>query len=578
MTGTRYSQLRRYPVRLMFLALVLIVAALAAYFAYSLRFVEVEILQARDTVLGLVSDSIVQATREAQTFAYGIAYNANVQRSFTETDVPRRIEYVNAYYQLATFTAATNEFIDDIAVFTRDLSVFRNLSQNITYADYKGALLRFLEASRGRGGQFVAIDPEAGERYLCYVWPVRPFGGQSDEAGGLGYCLTSFAMGRMGSYFDRVSTLRNSIIAILDGSGSAVALTGTLPRGGAAGLEEVLADPRGYLVSDRPIPGIDYTLRSFVPIASAYRGERVFVGLSAILIGILSSVIVILGARFNTTFTAPLNGLIGQLSAIDGTDRDRRISSIPDNEIGYIARSINGMLDKINDLTEREARDQRTMHDLELQTKEAELLALQSQINPHFMYNTLECIRSLGMDLGSGEIVQTSTALADILRYCLSGERLVPLEREIDIVRQYLGIIAFRFGDRYRFEVRMEGATGRETIMKMILQPIVENAVFHGLEKERTGSLAVECCREGDLLELVVTDDGAGIEAGVLEGLQARLLSAGSSSDAAPAGGRGVGLLNIHRRLRASYGEAYGLSVARGAERGTVVTVRLPCP
>jgi two-component system, sensor histidine kinase YesM len=559
----------------MLLALSLTVAALGGYFLYSFRSVEREILQANETILSMVNDGIVNATREIRSFSYGIAYNFSAQRSLSETDTIRLIESVRDFYQVADLTQNTNELIDDIAVFTRDLSIFRNLSQALTYCEYKKPLLEFLERTPRGMGQFVAVDGESGDNYLCFVMPIHEYTTTIDTTRDIGYCLTSFSAARIGIYFRRIAVLRNSIVAIVDQGGRPVIYAAPDPKR-VPDVAALLSQPRRFLIGSRFIQDVDYTLYSFLPRRDITLWQRGFLVLSVLLVGILLSVTVMTSLRFSQKFSAPLDRLVRQLRAIDGTDPGLRIQAIPPNEIGMIGANINRMLDKIHDLGERGREDQRKINDMELQAKEAELLALQAQINPHFMYNTLECVRSLGMDYGSPEIVQVSTALADILRYCLRGDREVALREEIGIVREYLEIIRLRFGDRYEFRVEADEEILGATVVKMILQPLVENAVFHGLESRRRGVLRVECRRKGERILFTVADDGRGIDANSLADLRTDFLSLEDVPASPPRDRRSLGLLNIHRRIRARYGPAYGLAIESRVEEGTTVTIRLP--
>lgn len=559
----------------MFLALSLTVASLGGYFLYSYRFVEREILQANETILALVNDGIVKATGEIRAFSYSIAYNFSAQRSLSETDTIRLIEAVRDFYQVADLTQNTNELIEDIAVFTKDLTIFRNLSQKLTYCEYRLPLQDFLERTPRGIGQFSAVDDDTGVRYLCFVMPIHAYTTTIDNTRDIGYCLTSLSANMIGMYFRRVSVLRNSIVAIVDGHGDPVLYSAPDPKR-APDVAALLSQPGRFLISTSAIQGIDYSIYSFLPRSDITVWQRGFLTLTALLIGILLAVIVLTSLWFNRKLSTPLNLLVRQMRAIDGTDPGLRIQDIPANEIGFIGTNINRMLDKIHDMGERSLEDQRKIHDMELHTKEAELLALQAQINPHFMYNTLECVRSLGLDYGSPEIVRISTALADILRYCLRGDREVALREEIGIVREYLEIIRLRFGDRYAFRVEAEEEILSATVVKMILQPIVENAVFHGLENRRCGVLSVACVRKGDRILCTVEDDGRGIGPNALADLRTDFLSLEDAPDAPPRDRRSIGLLNIHRRVRARYGPEYGLAIESRLEKGTTVTVRLP--
>ncbi len=571
----RKTSLHAYLIRVQLFALASVVITLAAYFVYSFRFIERQMLQANDTMLSVVSEGIVRAAGETTALAFNIAYNPEVQRSLTEKNVLALIKYSNTFYTIAKMTVKSSELIDDVALFNRDLSIFRNVSNDITYSDYKSALLDHLAAAPYRQGRFIAVDLDNNERYLCFVLPVHSRAADSKADSLIGYSLTSFRIDRIAEPFRRISSLENSYTAIIDRTGAVISFASTRPDS-TLGLEELFRHPARFVKNEQDLPGLKGTLISFIPKLDIYRRQVGFLVLSPSLVGILLAVFFLMGNRLNHAFSVPIERLVAQLESFDGSDRRLRVEGIPKNEIGYITDSINSMLDKIHDMTARSIFERQRMSDLELHSKDAELLALQSQINPHFMYNTLECLRSIGIDYGSSEIVQISTGLADILRYCLSTDFQVPLHRELAIVREYSQIIRLRFGDRYSFDIEADAEARNAVVIKMIIQPIVENAVFHGLEKRRTGLLSVRCSRVRDTIVAVVYDNGQGMDQAHLESLREQLLRGHTTPDHGRSDRRGLGLVNIHRRIQTFYGEKYGIAIDSEPESGTSVTIVLP--
>lgn len=248
------------------------------------------------------------------------------------------------------------------------------------------------------------------------------------------------------------------------------------------------------------------------------------------------------------------------------------------NEIGVLAGHINQMLDKISDMTRTILTNQSNMYELDLAKKRAELSALQSQINPHFLYNTLDCIKGYGYLLNSGEIVQIVDALSQIMRYCIKGADIVPLDAEIHIIEQYLSIIQVRFDGRFDTKVEIPAEIRRAQIPRFILQPLVENAVYHGLEpKYGPGSLQITGILEssGDI-EIRVTDDGAGMDRELAEQINERLKNASSQSLFDIESKKGLALLNINQRIRQIFGMQYGLTVESSPGAGTTVRLRFP--
>ncbi|MGH8310596.1 MAG: sensor histidine kinase, partial [Steroidobacteraceae bacterium] len=194
------------------------------------------------------------------------------------------------------------------------------------------------------------------------------------------------------------------------------------------------------------------------------------------------------------------------------------------------------------------------------QLSSARFAALQAQVNPHFLFNTLNTIVVLVRDNDRQAAVRVVEQLSEVLRTTLGSHRAdeVPLGEELDLVRQYVAIEEARFSDRLRPEFRVDDSLLSAATPSFALQHLVENAIRHGIAKRPdAGRLIIAARRAGAMLELSVTDDGVGIEADLVTP-------------------QGRGIENTRERLRALYGERASLEIARRAEGGTVAIVRAP--
>ncbi len=208
--------------------------------------------------------------------------------------------------------------------------------------------------------------------------------------------------------------------------------------------------------------------------------------------------------------------------------------------------------------------------------RQAEYLALQNQINPHFLYNTLESIRSEALIGGLSDVASMTEYLARFFRYTISNANdTVLLEDEIRNVRDYFAIQRYRFGDRIKLEIDSSLDQYRKyRLPKLILQPIVENSVIHGIElKAEGGTVKIYAETAGDIFFVGIKDDGVGMNARTLEAMN-RL----SASMADPGNGRhsGIALSNVDRRLKLLFGSEYGLAFYSYEGIGTTVEIRLP--
>lgn len=220
---------------------------------------------------------------------------------------------------------------------------------------------------------------------------------------------------------------------------------------------------------------------------------------------------------------------------------------------------------------------------LKLSKRQAQYRALQNQINPHFLYNTLESIRSEALIGGLRSVAEMTEALAVFFRYTISKvENLVSVEEELQNCQTYFRIQQYRFGERLQLRILCEEADREEIyrcrLPKLTLQPILENSIIHGTEfKIGAGNLAVRLERTGQRLLIEVSDDGVGMDERTLSRLNERLGKSGRAfaEDSSDSGGS-IALVNVNNRIRLLFGEAYGLHVYSMPGIGTDVQITMP--
>ena len=239
------------------------------------------------------------------------------------------------------------------------------------------------------------------------------------------------------------------------------------------------------------------------------------------------------------------------------------------DELDTLSKSFNGMLDRMQQLVDENI--QRG-----LAVKQAELDALQSQINSHFLYNALESIRMLSEVHGDTEVAETVFSLGSLMRYHMKWKtKTVTLSEELDCIDRYIFFMSASNGT----EIRLESTLPREVlyteIPKLSIQPLVENAIVHGMPADsRRIVITLKCRQEGGLLILSVTDNGTGIAPERLHEIQCALNGSGTGN--IRSGKNGIGVVNVHQRIQLMYGEACGLRFISCEGLGTSVEVRIP--
>lgn len=215
--------------------------------------------------------------------------------------------------------------------------------------------------------------------------------------------------------------------------------------------------------------------------------------------------------------------------------------------------------------------------------KQTELTALQSQINPHFLYNTLETIRGQALLDDNVEIARMTEALGAFFRYSISRKgTMVTLRDELANINNYMLIQSYRFNNRFSLEIIVDEedeAAYDVMIPRLIIQPVVENAIFHGLEDlDENGRVTIEAMLTNENLILMISDNGKGIPEEELEKLNARIHSSDLSLIETDSGthSTGIALPNIHKRIQLLFGEEYGVSVYSTPGQGTDVEILIP--
>lgn len=224
------------------------------------------------------------------------------------------------------------------------------------------------------------------------------------------------------------------------------------------------------------------------------------------------------------------------------------------------------------------------IHSASLQDKlkvEAELHALQNQINPHFLYNTLEVIRSLALSHGANDVSEMAESLALQFRYCINSPgEMVFLQQELDHIHNYMLIQHYRFGDRFQYRQEIDESDDRLFRCRMpvlTLQPLVENALLHGIApRVEGGTITLRVFASSSRLHIVVEDNGVGISEDELRRIRTAL-QMGKSAEKRP-GKRsvGIGIMNVNSRIRLYFGDRYGVDITSTIDVGTSVFVTLP--
>lgn len=276
-------------------------------------------------------------------------------------------------------------------------------------------------------------------------------------------------------------------------------------------------------------------------------------------------VLVMINAFISSRITNPIQELEKSVNAIEAGELDTEVYTGGSYEIEHLGRSIGDMAKRIKALMQ----DIVTEHESK---RKSEFDILQSQINPHFLYNTLDIIVWMIENERKQEAVKVVTALARFFRISLSkGKSIITVRDELEHVRNYLTIQQMRFKNKFIYEIEAGEDVMDLACLKLMLQPLVENAIYHGMEfMDGDGEIHVRVKKEQGELWLEVCDNGLGMTAEQVGNLLSEKPQASSRR------GSGIGVKNVNERIRLYFGEAYGLVIESEPDEGTVIRCHLP--
>lgn len=280
-----------------------------------------------------------------------------------------------------------------------------------------------------------------------------------------------------------------------------------------------------------------------------------------------------LGAKIwlSRSILKPINDVVRRIETVDQSAPFTKLEFYDNPTFGIIISTINNLIDNLHNLTRKIIATQESLHEAEERKKEATLNSLKSCINPHFLYNTLGCIRSVALRKDASDIAEMASALTNLFRYSIKGSDFCTVRDELDIVTQYMTIMRYRFNGKFRLEIEMSDEIYNSQIPKMIIQPLVENAITYGLEASENGGTITICGKYTDNnMALSISDDGKGLDLEKLKLLRENLQNSGKTLPDS------IGLVNVNERIKLYYGSEYGLHLEGGEDKGFKVQITLP--
>lgn len=339
---------------------------------------------------------------------------------------------------------------------------------------------------------------------------------------------------------DLAPQLRSQILEGVTPEGDGVNYLYNMTQHGPTGLILVLQQPQAFSQN---------TLRILTVVSACWAAVCIIIS-------------VMISIPLSRQISSPIGKLLSAFNRLEQDDLEVQIPLHRQDELGQLASGFNHMVTVLKTNREELVQNQKELN-------ETKLRMLQAQLNPHFLGNTLDTMKWISKINHVPQLAVMSTDLADILRFCISGEELVPLYRELEILERYIEIQRIRLSDQFVFQVEVPEELLSQPVPKMMLQPIVENAILHGLTGVQRSRIQVKAQRwQEKFFRITVTDNGQGIPEEMIGKPYSRQMQPGKHH---------LGLYNVHMILKLHYAENAGLFLDRGPGGvGTAVTATIP--
>ncbi|MCX7711008.1 MAG: sensor histidine kinase [Clostridia bacterium] len=319
-------------------------------------------------------------------------------------------------------------------------------------------------------------------------------------------------------------------------------------------------------------PQTKWKIMSVVPVDEIFGELKLFRNTIILLTSLCLVLLLIFTIVIPSVLLKPIHHLNKAMLQLKKGDFSTRVEVKGHDETRLLSETFNNMAENMEQMINK-------VYNAQIKQKDAELKALKSQINPHFLYNTLECMRGSALEHGITDMASAAGSLSNLFRFSISGGDFTDLRSEIQYLSDYMTIQNFRHDNKFRVQYSIPEELYDYSIMKLTLQPLIENSIKHGLEmKFGRGTITIEAFREEDRIQIRVSDDGTGIPLSRLKMLN-EVFDGKLDPDVLGVEGSergvGIGLLNVNQRLKILFGEHFGLRFSESTE-GTTVIVSIP--
>ncbi|MDI4643759.1 sensor histidine kinase [Cohnella hashimotonis] len=516
---------------------------------------------------GIFAESIRANMDRYETMASLVLYNDIIQKILSK----RYLDLFNLYDDLTEFLNPYLNMLLNLNKDTLQLTIYTE-NQMPEYGDYINRIERIEDMpwyAALRNGNRPQWFHDPNQLFLASRFPkLRPTSNADGAAGSAGDDNVLYIRVNNRNLFASLpDAMKDQWVFLVDASGATVYANQTMDEQMTRTLAGIVDRPEGHLkiggtdmiLIKQPVAATDWLLYCLVPYRNLAQHSGSIVRATLIVAGLCLLILIVIIAVFAKSMIRQIYKLNNWMRRVEEGELELRIKSTSMDEIGELTRRFGNMLQRINELINEGYKNK-------IKQKEAELSALKSQITPHFLYNTLSFINWKAVKSDDLELSRMVTSLSKFYRTALNrGDNMISVRDEIENMKSYVDIVLMTSGHRFDVVCDLDESGYEYGAINLILQPLVENAVKHGINKKTDGKGLLEISlRVGeDTIEFSVGDNGPGIEPRPLSELLTKPTA-------------GYGLKNVDERIKLMFGAEYGLLIESEIGRGTCMRVVIP--
>jgi len=532
----------------------------------------------------ITSKNISSLLLNIERVAFSISYNRDIQRYILYNSPYDRFMNKNTVMEILDYTANENSSIAGIFIETIDKTLVK--SSSVNFLQYFSAMDNFdisaMTLSDGVYSDWFLVSFK-NDMYFAYIYPIYSTIRFNPDR--IAFCvvlcsssIVEDSIKDMPSHLQTQFILSSGDMIIFsnikwqqeDQEKTLIELINVSPDGS----NSATFNNRSNIFNIYRIEKVNWVISNIVSTAELTR-DIMPVAVTSLAIQLITAILLFFAdIAIIRNISVPIASIVKELETVGNKDIAYRLQLSVHNEIGAIVKHINEMLNRIEIKTTDELNAQSDLHRAEIVQQQMELAFYQSQINPHFLYNSLECMRSMALVDKNMPIVHIVTSITKYLRYAIRPGYIVSVKDEMETLSEYFHVLSYRFPGKLSFDISIDQAIYESKMIKMTLQPLIENSMLHGFKSREKGChISLKGYKEMNKSILEVIDNGIGLTDEKRQELL-RLLS-GIGSEVAADTYKGIGMANINKRYELCFGSEYGLSIF-SPEQGLGVKITIP--